>query len=436
MNRTRRLLRPVKQRLVALLEERTARRLVRSARPLAARSRSAPAALVFTAAGPGSLGDEAMLVAAGHALRRRGITRQTVVSYGPGADWEPLGSYTDVLAFGERYRTAFWETCEELIGALADATHFLVLGADVMDGYYSPYEAVRRTIYTRLAHAAGVRAMIGGFSFNAAPHPRSVAVLSALPPAIGLIARDPVSHRRLTSRLDRPVTLGADLAFLLEPDTEARTVGELRPWLRAEKAAGRLLLGVNANYLVDPRHREADTGEALVQAYAAGLAEFARAHGAVSLVLVPHDYRRMAGRHDDLALLQAIAGRLPADLAEHVRVLEAPLTAAAAKATVGELDLVISGRMHLAIAALGSGVPAAGITYQGKFEGLYEHFGLSATSLAPEELFTPGALASFLGQMARRRQELAGAIGARLPQVREFAGANLRVLCGDQTEAR
>lgn len=435
MSHARSLISPVKQRLVAFLEERKTRLLERSARKLAMIPRPESSVLVFTAAGPGSLGDEAMLAAAGAALRERGLLRQTVVSYGPGVDWKPQGTYTDVLAFGDRYRTAFWETCEDLTHALANATHFLVLGADVMDGYYSPYEAVRRTIYTRLAHAAGVRAMIGGFSFNASPHPRSIAVLAALPPAIGLIARDPVSHRRLRGYIDRPVILGADLAFLLQPDTEAEAYRDLQPWFHRERAAGRLLLGVNANYLVDPRHREPDRGSAIVQAYAEGLSGFAAKHRKVSMVLIPHDYRRMAGRPDDLQLLQAIASQLPGHLAEHVRVLEVPLTAASAKAVVSELDLVASGRMHLAIAAMGAGVPAAGVTYQGKFEGLYEHFGLNGTSVGPEELFTPGVLASFLGRMVDRRDEMKATIRTHLPRVRRLAEDNLHVLCGDRTEA-
>jgi polysaccharide pyruvyl transferase WcaK-like protein len=427
-----RFARALKQRLIAWSDERRARQLVAAASTLAGRPRGEPRLLTFTAAGPGSLGDEAMLVAAGAQMRARGVARQTVVSYGPGDDWQPLGTYDTVLAFGDRYRTAFWDTCRELMDAFADATHFLALGADVMDGYYSPYEAIRRAIYVRLAHAAGLQAAIGGFSFNATPHPRSVAALAAVPAPVALIARDPVSYRRLGARLARPVRLGADLAFLLEPTPDTPVVRGLTPWLQEQRDRGRLLVGVNANYLVDPRHRQADNGDALSTAYAEGLAAFCREHGHVSLVFLPHDYRRMAGRYDDLQLLQVIAARLPQDVAANLRVVADPLRAAEAKAIAGELDLVVSGRMHLAIAALGAGVPAAGITYQGKFEGLYEHLDLTDVSLGPDALFTPGALGRFLGSVAARRDDLAARIGARLPAIRALAGVNLEALCGER----
>lgn len=391
-------------------------------------------ALVFTAAGVGSLGDEAMLLAAGRIFRDHGIERLTVVSYGPGDAWRPLEPFDDVLDLGRRYSTAFWSTCEDILGTLGSTTHFLVLGADVMDGYYSPYECIRRSAYARMAAAAGVRTTIGGFSFNDSPHRRSVRSLASLPTAVHLMARDPLSWRRLRELLPREVDLGADLAFLLQPDTETDLVRSIVPWLEAERRDNRFVLGVNANYLVAPNYRAENTGDRLVEAYVRGLTAFASGTRPVSLLLIPHDFRAMVGRYDDLQLLQAIAERLPASLAAHTRVIDTRLGAREAKALVGHTDLVLSGRMHLAIAALDQGVPALGVTYQGKFEGLYEHFLVDGLSLAPDKLLEPGALESFLNQLATRRDDLAAAITRRLPQVRELAMANFAALVASSNE--
>ena len=419
----------MKSTIAAWRDEYLARRLVAEAKRFAAQPRRHRHALVLPAAGPGSLGDEAMLVAAGDILSRFGIDKLTVVSYGPNEDWKTLGAFGAVVPFGQRYQTDFWTTCRELITYFRDATHFLVLGADVMDGYYNPYEAVRRVIYTRIAAAAGLQTAIGSFSFNDSPHPRSVAALKSLDPATALIARDPVSQRRLQHRIAHHVALGADIAFLLQPAAATPVVAALQTWLTTARREGRQIVGINANYLVAPDHRREDRGEEMVAAYAAGLTEFLRSRRDVCLVLIPHDYRRMAGRYDDLQLLRMIAGRLPGEFTPQVRLIDQPLRAAEAKAIAAELDLVVSGRMHLAIAALGAGVPAAGITYQGKFEGLWVHFGLTGASLDPERLFSPGALASFLRDCTNQCSSWRATIREQNPRIRDLALVNLNQLC-------
>ncbi|MEZ4389352.1 MAG: polysaccharide pyruvyl transferase family protein [Candidatus Krumholzibacteriia bacterium] len=419
-----------KQRLRERYENWRGRQYEERARRLAGRPRPHPRALVFPAAGVGSLGDEAMLMAAGRILRRHGVEQLTVLSYGPGAPWPPVGDFDDVISLGERYGADFWGTCDDVLAACATATHLLIQGADVMDGYYSPYECFRRCVYARIAAAAGLRTTIGGFSYNASPHPRSVRTLAAVPAAVRLVARDPVSWRRLVGLIGRPVHAGADMAFLLGGAVGSATVERHVRWVESQRAEGRLVLGVNANYLVAPGHREGDVGRDLIDAYAAGLAPLLDAAAPVSLLLLPHDYRAMAGRYSDGELLAAVADRLPASLAGCVRPVRERLDAAEAKALAGKVDAVISGRMHLAIAALGQGIPAAGVTYQGKFEGLYEHFGLTGQSLAPTDLLA-GGLAPFLQGFLAQRAQLATTIAARLPQVQELAGVSFANLIAD-----
>jgi polysaccharide pyruvyl transferase WcaK-like protein len=233
-----------------------------------------------------------------------------------------------------------------------------------------------------------------------------------------VVARDPLSRSRLERACGRAVIGGADLAFLLDPAADSAVLDSWRPWLAAERAAGRLLIGVNANLLV------AGDGETLAGRYAEGLARCHAEHGPLSLALLPHDRRPMPGGLDDLALLAAIADRLPPELAAHARLLSEPASAAELKALAGATDLVLSGRMHLAIAALGMGVPAGGVVYQGKFEGLYQHLGLAGLCLPPTALLRGGELAPFLAGMIARREELAAAIAARLPAVRDLSRRN------------
>lgn len=411
----------VRMRLWQARDSWRANRIEARARRLARRPAPDGHALLFTAAGVGSLGDEAMITAAGHEFRRRGVAHLTLVSYGPGAPWPAIEPFDDVLDFDRRYARDFWSTCEEWLDACVEATHVMILGADVMDGHYNPNECVRRCVYARIAAGAGLWTTIAGFSFNDHPHRWCVASLKALPPAVHVVARDPLSRQRLEAAIGRPVIGGADLAFLLAPTTASPLLETWRPWFAAERAAGRLLVGVNANLLVTSDGGGDRTGEALAGYYADGLAEFHAEHGPLSLALLPHDARKMQGRVDDLSLLEAIAARLPEDLAAHTRILTETASAAELKALAGAVDLVVSGRMHLAIGALGMGVPAGGVVYQGKFEGLYQHFDLSGLCLAPDALASGGRLAPFLAGLSDRRADLGHAIAARLAEVQALA---------------
>jgi len=81
--------------------------------------------------------------------------------------------------------------------------------------------------------------------------------------------------------------------------------------------------------------------------------------------------------------------------------------------------------MHLAIAALGSGTPVLSITYQDKFEGLYQHFELSVEhTLQAEECLGDGFCAKLDAALAQRHVNRAR-IAARLPQVQALAERNL-----------
>lgn len=404
-------------------EDWLARRFEQRARDLAERPRPHRRALVLPAAGPGSLGDEAMLMASGQVMRAHGIDQLTILSYGKDEAWSPVGEFDDVISIGHRYSSAFWQSCQQVLEALASVTHLLIQGADVMDGYYSPYESFRRATYARMAVAAGIRTTIGGFSFNDHPHPRSVRILDALPTSVRLVARDPISRQRLSARLGRPVHAGADMAFLLEPAADGPEIGRHRAWIDGERAQGRRVLGVNANYLVAPGQGARDPGADLAAAYAAGLSPLLTADSPASFLLIPHDHRAMAGRYTDLDLLEALAARLPDTASPHVRLVRERLDAAEVKNLAGRIDAVVSGRMHLVIAALGQGVPAAGVTYQGKFEGLYELFELDGLCLPPSDLLggklTEFALGLLNGQ-ARHRET----IMAHLPRVRELAWVN------------
>lgn len=218
------------------------------------------------------------------------------------------------------------------------------------------------------------------------------------------------------------------MAFLLEPSGPGIATEQHAAWIDAQHRGGRLVLAVNANYFVTGGSREERNGEVLAAAYANGLRPLLTADEPVSLILIPHDHRSMAGRFTDLELLQMIATELSARDGQ-VRVVANRLDAAEVKELVGRVDAAISGRMHLAIAALGQAVPAAGITYQGKFRGLYEHLDLEDLELTAQGLVA-GELTGFLASLLARRQSLVTQLHRTLPRVRQLASVSFDSLLG------
>ena len=96
------------------------------------------------------------------------------------------------------------------------------------------------------------------------------------------------------------------------------------------------------------------------------------------------------------------------------------------KALCGLLDGLISSRMHLAIAALGMRVPVMAATYQGKFEGLFQHFGLDGTFLLNPQEFLSDTLIDKFNLFINSLPELRQKISRKLPLVLELSNKNLQ----------
>jgi polysaccharide pyruvyl transferase WcaK-like protein len=361
-----------------------------------------------------------MVVATLEALAEAGITRIGLVDYASGLTWENVARSYAPLDFSDYFDGGSWQSEARFLQQAGRYRRFLCIGADVMDGYYSDYRTLQRLRLVAQAAKTGAQTTILGFSFNAQPTQATVDALRALPKSVRLCARDPVSQRRLLKHLQRPVALVADLAFLLSPDDDSEKVGEVTRWIAEEKEAGRVILGVNANYL-HLRALNSENPTRLVTAYIRMLSDLHALRPRLSFVLLPHDAR---GAHCDVFLADSIRAGLPKALQPHTLKIPTPCTAAEIKAICGALDLVLSARMHVAIACLGQGTPVACITYQGKFKGLFEHFGLDKLTISPQTAFQNGSMSQFLLPILERREALRTQITARVPHVQALARRN------------
>jgi polysaccharide pyruvyl transferase WcaK-like protein len=293
-----------------------------------------------------------------------------------------------------------------------------VIGADVLDGFYGAAQVCRFVAYCNHAARLGIPVTILGFSFNNQPRAPAVRALSRLHPEVRVNVRGRVSFERFRKAVGVPATICADVAFLMPPAREGDAPAE--EWIRRARAAGRVPVGVNLG-----AHAFADAlGRMGAGAVVAGIARQLAAAGArerLEFLLLPHDMRRESG---DTILLQGLESALRACGFSQARYA-AIADPARVKRVVGQLDLVVTARMHLAIASLGMGTPVVLVPYQDKFEDLLDHFELPAEDMIqPESCFTDELSRRLSGAIVRRTASR-GKIEQRLPGVMELARLNL-----------
>lgn len=389
------------------------------ARPLAALPQAVSRFLVIPgdASNPsGSLGDMAMFSALLQALRARH----------PNATFTIVGTHThriDVPGIGEVPVAAAWigRSGSAAFDVLLRQHHALfVMGADILDGKYGAALVQRIVTYCNHSVRLGIPATTLGFSFNRSPRWPTLHALSRLHPKVTVNVRDQPSLDRFTQMTGIAATLCADVAFLMPPAGEPEP--EAEAWIAAMRAAGRHPVGVNLNaHALAPALAAAGTDALITH-----LAEQLRLAGEadrLAFMLIPHDFKPQAG---DVAMLQAIEKQLHQNGFPHVRYT--PIHRSdRIKRVAGQLDLVITGRMHLAIASLGSGTPILSITYQDKFEGLYQHVDLPLEHTLLPLNCLGDAFSIKIRHAFRQRQANRERIRARLPQVQALSARNLDI---------
>lgn len=379
--------------------------------------------LILLPAGYGSLGDEAMV---------RGLLAQLD---GPLAGWniDLLSIYDDerwprfpgvrnVITLSPGAEGTTSGVLEKMKAIMPRYEAFALIGADVLDGHYSVQESCQRLALVNMANRLGLTSTIFGFSFNGHPHPDALADLINLAERVLLQVRDPVSLRRLASHGIRNAAQVADIAFLMPPAGPSFNTEEIEAWIRAQKTVGRTVMIFNLS-----RQALAGAGqtrERVLDELSEMLAMLISTRR-LSVLWLPHDLRKGGKAEDnDVAIAMALARRVSKKLAgdEYHRLFVA-IDVSEVKRLAGMADLVITGRMHLAVAALGMGVPTIGISFQGKFEGLWEHFDLMGRNI-DARTFDCRKLEEISVELLSRLNEERKNIEVHLPKVIKLAQKN------------
>jgi colanic acid/amylovoran biosynthesis protein len=380
---------------------------------------SGPRAVTLIApAGAGSRGDEAMLCAIADCLRQSGPVRFRLCWLEAPASklGIPDVDSAECLPAVGRDAIASGDIISTIAGSTPPGHSVYLCGADVLDGHYSVRGSLLRIALVHALATRGVHATIVGFSLNDHVHPFCAEAMRQLPPSVRLCVRDPVSVRRAYNLTLRNVIPVADAAFLLKPQiTEDTRRAEC--WIEGERSRRRAVVAVNVSVAADI------VWPGWLTAYVRLLETLSRMPHRVSFILFSHDIR--FGQADEV-LLHQILQQLSIAARAAVYLAPSALSAAEIKQLCGKLDLVLTHRMHLAIAALGMGTPALALNYQGKVEGLYQLFnwpsGLVCPWLGSDERI---ALAATVCQCLDRLDELRTHLLAQLPRLFEMSLRNV-----------
>lgn len=337
------------------------RRFARTLRTAAGRPGDR-AHLLVAAPGAGNIGDQAMLEAFVAAADRP----VTIVTRHDGdfvlpPDLAPRARTVALphLLYGDGVEHR--GDVRALGGLLGEAATVSIIGADIMDGVYSLRPSVRRSTIAAVTAELGFDTTVIGFSWSpAAPAPAREALRRAGAAGARLLLRDPASAARVRDLGVAGVHETADIVF-----TDERVAVDLPPELAALPRPYAL---VNASGLIA---RTVDHGVEY-----AGLVADLRARG-IHVVLLPHVLRDSA---DDRAACRTVRDAVGAD---GVTLVEGMLSPSVIRRLAAEAEIVVTGRMHLAVMSLAQGVPAVTLASQGKVEGLMRLFDWPQLCVAP-----------------------------------------------------
>lgn len=374
--------------------------------------------MIIPPASPGGLGDDALMTSLLGEVKSRGADRIQIGQWASDDRW-PAAPDADYFPLpGRSFRS--WKT---VISRLKSTDALLVVGADMLDGYYGINHSLLLFRLADLAARMGISSTIIGSSFSDAAAEGVKRFVSGMSPRVTLFARDILSFERIAAIRPSKTPLSADIAFLLKPSTsqDSDTLRQIHEWIDGARARGiKTVVGCNVNSL--PLAKSNHSLDQLVDAHVAGFVEAAKRHGPLAIVFLPHDRRPP---HSDVDALEHLGRKLPPAI-ERCDLLHSLIPRAAdLKGIAGRCDAVLSGRMHLGIAALGSGTPTACLAYQGKYQGLFAHFDLGQFVIPYEEALEPGRIANCLDSLLKDRSKIGQQIAQRLPRVQSLSRLNV-----------
>lgn len=365
-----------------------------------------------------NIGDQAMFDSAIHNTRGNvvAVTMSTTYRMPTGDD----AARTRVIVLpGHIHRPPLirFSVVRRFAGLVKGAQALIAPGADTVDGGHT-HGSLARLSLLRLGALEGIPTILQGFSWKAdAPKTVRKAVADLARRGVQVSPRDPVSNRRLQKSGVTPTTQVADLAFCY-PKRDDLPADLAR---HVEQFAGddRPVVLLNTSGLINRRHDlMADYGAVVKSLHERG----------ARIIYTPHVDRSW---DDDFAMARKVYAAFGE---EGDYVIDQLLSPAQVRNLATYANLVVTGRMHLAILSLSQTTPVICLATHGKVEGLFEFFDLPDLVVEPR----PGCgeqLVSRVSYALDHADDIRAQLKSRLPSVIDFSRDNFALLESDQSTA-
>jgi len=214
------------------------------------------------------------------------------------------------------------------------------------------------------------------------------------------------------------ITLCPDVAFIMDPIRPNTAQTSHLEQLKTER---KRIVGLNISgllyhggYTRDNMFGLACEYHTLVRGIVSNFAQQADQY----VLLVPHVLPAddLAVEDDSLAALKVLKD-LPVDLQDRVIVLEKGYDQNETKYIIGLCDFFLGARMHATIAALSQCVPAVGLAYSRKFNGVFETAGV-ADCVLDLRLLNNGQVLDGIQLIFSRREKIHEYLAQTMPSVR------------------
>ena len=241
----------------------------------------------------GSRGDEAMLIAIIQWYRKKYPKSHIFIisASKEGCDYINNLPYSKITALYEWCGTnpidRIYKTAINI-----DINSVILLGADCMDGFYSPFVSLTLIALHELFSLTGnIKSRLMGFSFNNSPYRPICKAFDSLSSDVCINLRDPISLQRFKKQIRINAGLVADVAFLLTPDYDFDGYKRLQEWTTLRhQAQGQYVIGFNFHPMLR-KYGDVNGIRKDALAMAEILAEILRRNKNIHFVIIPHDNR-------------------------------------------------------------------------------------------------------------------------------------------------
>jgi len=242
----------------------------------------------------------------------------------------------------------------------------------------------------------GVPVNILGFSFKKTAKQSCIDAFKKLPTSIAINNRDCYSHKRMQLAGISNANLYSDLAFLLEPSNgKEQYLATVNEWIFKQNKEKQLIVGVNLNFTM--LYKKIENNKKILDIFLR-LINLILENKSISILFIPHDRRNNSFQLSDWEVSEYIEKHLAPTL--HSRLCTCPqeMNSKDAKYLAGKSNIVLTGRMHLAIAALSQGKSVIGLGYQNKFNGIFKQFDLEENIIDANKIIEPDLISKALNK--------------------------------------